>query len=316
MSQDTVETIVRFHNPASFPELSAALMSLIAQSWRPLRVLLVTQRFTPDQLEALDIALAPYRAIDPSAEIVVVPYARRDGLADARSALVNAAIEQARGRYIGVLDYDDTMYPDAYETLVRELQARGCAVACGGIAMKGVAMSAAVPLGIAYARSGRSFGHGLIDTFRQNFCPFHGMLFDRTRIRAEDLRLDEGLPIYEDYEWQLRLGARYPVSYAMINRIIGDYRYRDDGSNTTVMRYEADAQKRNLWALWSADIEARRARIEVAPAIQARLGIDPVRPGLTIRLLLDLVDQGEIVPSEQPILVPRVTPYNPAEVMP
>lgn len=316
MSQDTVETIVRFHNPASFPELAAALMSLIAQSWRPLRVLLVTQRFTPDQLEALDIALAPYRAIDPSAEIVVVPYTRRDGLADARSALVNAGIAQAQGRYIGVLDYDDTLYPDAYEILVRELHASGCAVACGGIAMKGVAISAAVPLGLGFARSGRWFAQGPVDIFRNEFCPFHGMLLDRTRIAPEDLCLDEGLPVFEDYEWQLRLWARYPLSFAMIDRIIGDYRLRGDGSNTTAMRHEADIQKRNLWIRWGADIEARRARIEVAPAIQARLGIDPVRPGLTIRQLLDLVDRGEIVPREQPILLPRVTPYNPAKVMP
>jgi hypothetical protein len=316
MSQDTVETIVRFHNPASFPELAAALMSLIAQSWRPLRVLLVTQRFTPDQLEALDTALAPYRAIDPSAEIVVVPYTRRDGLADARSALVNAGIAEAQGRYIGVLDYDDTLYPDAYEILVRELQASGCAVACGGIAMKGVAISAAVPLGLGFARSGRWFAQGPVDIFRNEFCPFHGMLLDRTRIAPEDLCLDEGLPVFEDYEWQLRLWARYPLSFAMIDRIIGDYRLRGDGSNTTAMRHEADVQKRNLWIRWGADIEARRARIEVAPAIQARLGIDPVRPGLTIRQLLDLVDRGEIVPREQPILLPRVTPYNPAKVMP
>jgi hypothetical protein len=82
------------------------------------------------------------------------------------------------------------------------------------------------------------------------------------------------------------------------------------------MRQDADDPKRNQWIRWGADVEARRARIEVAPAIQARLGIDPVRPGLTIRQLLDLVDRGEIVPSEQPILLPRVTPYDPAEVMP
>jgi hypothetical protein len=82
------------------------------------------------------------------------------------------------------------------------------------------------------------------------------------------------------------------------------------------MRHEADARKRRLWALWNAEIEARRARIEVAPAIQARLGIDPVRPGLSIRQLLDLVDRGEIVPREQPILLPRVALYNSAEVLP
>lgn len=316
MSRDSVETIVRFHDPARFPELAGALMSLVAQSWRPLRVLLVTQRFTQAQLEALDAALAPYRAIDPSVEIVVVPYARRDGPSDARSALVNAGIAKAGGRYIGVLDYDDTLYPDAYETLVHELLASGCAVACGGIAVKGVATSAAVPLGIAYARMGRLFGRGLIDTFRHNFCPFHGMLFDRARIAAEDLRLDEGLPIFEDYEWQLRLGARYPVSYAMIDRVIGDYRYRDDGSNTVAMRHEADERKRNLWRQWAEDIEARRTRIEVAPAIQARLGMDPVRPGLSIRQLLDLLDRGEVVLRDKTVIVPRVTPYNVAEVMP
>ena len=215
-----------------------------------------------------------------------------------------------------LLDYDDTLYPDAHAVLVNELRDSGCAVAFAGIALKGVAASAAVPLGIGIARTGRMSGHGLLDAFRQGFCQFHGMLVDRTRIAPEDLRLDESLPIYEDYDWHLQLGARHPFSYAAIDQIVGDYRQRDDGSNTISLRHKNDAHKLAFWQFWAAEIESRRSRIEIAPAIQVRLGIDPPRPGLTIRRLLDLVDCRQIALRADTVLLPRVATYDSADVMP
>lgn len=291
-----VDVIVRFHDPDRFEELRAALLSLIGQVHRPLRVIIVTQRFSAATHAQLDERLRPYRALDPSVTLDVVPYSRRDGLRDARAALVNAGIAAAQGRYLAVLDYDDTLYPHAYEVLLRALRAGDAAVAFAGIALKSVAIFPSVPLGIAYARKARAPGQGLLDTLRASFTPFHGILFDRTRIAADDLRLDESLTIEEDYDLLLRLAVRYPFSYEALWHIVGDYRYKDDGSNTVLLPGNMDAGRIALWEQAAARTEELRRTLQVDPDIQARLGIDPPRPGLTIRNLLDQIDSGQFVP--------------------
>lgn len=316
ISIDGVDVIVRFHNPAYFDELGAAVMSLIGQSWRPLRVLLVTQRFNSDQLRELDSKLSVFRNIDPSISLDLLPYNRDEGLQDARSAVLNKGIAHAKGRYLAVLDYDDVLYPDAYAILVHELQASASAVAFGGIALKCIATSHAVPMGIAFAKLGRPAGSGILDTFRAPFCPFHGMLIDRSRVAPEDLRIDESLPVFEDYELHLRLGTRYPFSYRALSHVIGEYRYRDDGSNTVPLRTDIDAQKQKLWNFYSREMERRRRQLIISPDIQARLGIDPMIPDLTIRGLLDLIDRGDWTPSADTdsTLLPRVPAYSSALV--
>lgn len=316
IGMDGVDVIVRFHNPSHFDELSAAVMSLIGQSWRPLRVLLVTQRFNSDQLQDLDSKLSVFRNIDPSISLDLLPYNRNDGLQDARSALLNMGIAHAKERYLAVLDYDDVLYPDAYAVLIHELQASASALAFGGIALKCVAASPTVPMGIAYAKVGRPVGSGLIDTFRAGFCPFHGMLIDRSWVAPEDLRIDQSLPVFEDYELHLRLGTRYPFSYRALSHVIGEYRYKDDGSNTVPLKTDTDSRKRELWKFYEKEIEQRRRQLIISPNIQARLGMDPVIPDLTIRGVLDLIDRGDWTPSADTdsTLLPRVPAYSSALV--
>jgi hypothetical protein len=291
-------------------------MSLIGQSWRPLRVLVVTQRFSLEELRVLDSKLAMYRRIDSSVKLEILPFIRYDGLHDARSALLNLGISHATGRYLAMLDYDDVLYPDAYAILVHELQSSAAALAFGGIAQKYVAVSAAVPVGIAFAKLGRAAGVGLVDTFRTGFCPLHGMMIDRSRIAPQDLKVDESLPVFEDYELHLRLGVRYAFSYRALSHIIGEYRYKDDGSNTVELMLGCDAPKRELWKFYGAEIERRRTQLMISSEIQCRLGLNPTVPGLTIRGLLDLMDRGEWQPPDEvdPILRPRVPAYSSTEV--
>ena len=306
MDAGTAEVILRTHDPARLEEMRGAVLSLVAQTHRPLRAIIVTQRFGPAALAALEDMLAPYRALDPGVALDVVPY-DGPGPADARAALINHGIAAARGRWLSLLDYDDTLYPHACATMVAELRASGRALGFGGIAIKSVAADPALPLGIAFARTGRAPGAGALDAFRANFCPVHSMMLDRTRIAPELLRVDEGLRIFEDYEWQLRLIARHPASYAALGRIIGEYRYKTDGSNTVLLKGEQYSPKWAFWMRQECEIEARRRRIEVSPEVLEAIGIARPPAGLTIRALLDAVDAGLLTPRPATVLLPRIT---------
>jgi hypothetical protein len=303
---DLLEVIVRFHDPGRIDELGAALLCLVGQTYRPLRVMVVTQRFGADALAALKARLDIYRRIDPSVTLDVIPFTRQSGLADARSALINAGLAAGRGRYVAFLDYDDTLYPHAYDLLTGELRASGCAVAFGGIALKSLAVDPAIRLGLAFARRPRAAGSSLVDQFRQSFCPLHSMMLDRTRIAPAALRTDEDLPIYEDYEWLLRLGARYRFSFARLSEIIGDYRFKDDGSNTVLLAGNETAERRRLWKHYEALIQRRKGTLTIEVKIQESIGLLPPCPGLTVGELLAGLDDGSLQLRSPDYLAPKV----------
>jgi len=310
-NSELVDVIVRIHDPSRLDELGHAVLSLLGQSHRPLRVLVVAQRFDAPDLAALEVRLDRYRRIDPSVALEVIDYARQDGLADARSALINAGIAVARGRYLAVLDYDDTLYPAAYTTLVQELRASGCAVAFGGIARKSVAIDPTTRAALSFGLRPRHPGQTLVDMFRLGFCPMHSMVLDRSRIAPRDLRVDELLPICEDYEWQLRLGARYAFSFARIDDEIGEYRYKSDGSNTVMLTFNADKTRHAMWNGYADLIEERRQTLVIDPEVQLALGLAEPIAGLTIRGLLDRIDQGGLIQSPPDYLAPPMAPHGP-----
>jgi hypothetical protein len=283
-NNDGVDVIVRFHAPHRLTELQRAVFSLVGQEFRPIRILLTLQRFTDGDAKAVCEALNPLLSLPDAPALTVLRYdAVEPG--DARSALANLGFAAATARYVALLDYDDVLYPEAYRLLTGRLRESGAGIAFGNIAVKLVDVYDGF---LHVCEQQDPFqGSTLPDLLRQNFCPIHSFVVDRTRVPADELRFEPTLTIEEDYEFLLRVCAKVESDFALVSIRIGDYYYKSDDSNTvagrpvitpaTVARIEA-TQTFN---------EGRRRLTPLSETVQRQLGLHRYRPGLTIRAFLD-----------------------------
>jgi len=74
----------------------------------------------------------------------------------------------ASGRYAAFLDYDDTVYPEAYTLLVARLRESGARIAFGGIVVKRVLTEGQALYSFCQERP--FVGKSIVDLFRSNFC--------------------------------------------------------------------------------------------------------------------------------------------------
>ncbi len=278
-----LDVIVRFHSVARLPELERCLLSLVGQSTRPLAIHIVTQRFTEADTAAVQALLDLFARIDPSVPIAILNYVQPEP-ADARSSLINLGFGAAQGRYVALLDYDDVTAPHGYARLIADLQSTGAAISFGKVMAARLVVDG--PIILTRTRDDIYSGTGVVAMFRQNFCPIHSFVIDRTRIDPALLHFDPVRRVDEDYDFLIRLCAAYPSSFAQKEYVVGYYGLKDDGSNT-VMTPGQETEAR--WALWrsSADkIAALRASTLVSLPVQRQLGRTP-DPDLTVARLVE-----------------------------
>ena len=278
-----VDVIVRFHNLGRIDELRRAVFSIAGQDFRPIRILLVLQRFSDADAEVVRTALAPLLALPDSPVLEVLRFEAPEPL-DARSALMNLGFAAATARYVALLDYDDVLYPEAYRLLSGRLRDSGAAIAFGHIGVTLVD----VHDGFFYASARQQpfTGNCLADLFKQNFCPIHSFMVDRTQVPPGELRFEPALTIEEDYEFLLRVCSKVASDFALVHTQIGEYYYKTDNSNTV-------AGRDSIPAAVMAQIEAatrfndgRRRLAALSPVVQRQLGIEPYQPGLTVHRFL------------------------------
>lgn len=215
-----------------------------------------TARFLPaalDSLRAQDHAewealLWEDGSTDGSAEIATA-YAARDPrfrlLGDGRNHGIGVglarALREARGAYVGVLDGDDLLAPDALSAMVAFMQARP-------------------QLGMAYSEyveideAGRVLGPGT--RFRTPYSPerllLDFMTYHFRLVRADAYRalggFDPALDVSTDYDFCLRLSERYPVEH--LPRALYAYRIRatsvSQGNRLRQVRTAFEAAQRAL----------------------------------------------------------------------
>ena len=283
---NSLHIIVRFHDSKRIRELDRALFSLAHQNYRPITVHIVTQRFSQEESRAVENCFAKYSSLPDPAAFVISNFDSPDPL-DGRSALINIGLRaSAMGRFFAFLDYDDVIYPEAYQSLIGKLLSGDAAIAFGGIACKSCHVSDAAI--VVASRERRFKGDCLLDLFHDNFCPIHSFVVDRAKTSEADLFFSERLHRAEDYDFLLRLCTKYKSDFSLIDTVVGDYYFKDDGSNTTELTETTDERS----APWRYAVEysnLQKRFLTLSPAVEKSLGLKKAaRPRTIADVLPDL----------------------------
>lgn len=279
-----LDCIVRFHDIRRLAELERCVFSLVGQRYRPLNIVLMLQRFSEAEVAATKAAVAPLLRL-PDAPKMSIHNWNEEGVRDARSHLLNHGLRVRGGRYLGFLDYDDVLFPEAYELLVAKLRDREPAIAFASVQPMSVEVCAHFfhMLGPHIAPFK---GQDLSDLFEHNFCPIHSYVMDRSKIPDDVLHFDAALTIEEDYDLLLRICACFLSDFSLIGTQIGYYMYKTDGSNTVAMQNGLDGEKLAQYKRVQARIRERKRTTPVSVPVQVSLGVLDPRDGVSIQDLL------------------------------
>lgn len=281
-TENGLDVIVRFHAIARLPELQRCLLSLIGQTYRPLTVHIVTQRFQPGDTAIAQHLVDTLARLEPDAAFHIHNFTDPEP-ADARSSLVNLGYANLRGRYVYLLDYDDVTSPHGCQTLVTDLLQTGAAISFGHVI--GAHLTVDWPIIMSRTRQDLYVGNGLVDMLRQNFCPIHSFMIDRSRAAPDALWFDPARSRDEDYDFLIRFCAEYPSSFAKKDYVVGLYGLKDDGSNTVVGPGVTTETRMAEWRRSFDLLTDQRSRTRVSPRVQRQLGL-VADPALTVARLV------------------------------
>ncbi|SFT29117.1 glycosyltransferase [Methylobacterium sp. yr668] len=222
MAITLITTIIRIHSLECCTYLRRAMLSIVGQSIEA-DILLVCQNFSPDELSSVEALVSPYRFGSVSA--IKIQNVTGETGADLRSRLLNEGANTAETRYIHFLDYDDILYPNAFEVLIGALKRTSASIAFGGITSTFYETVGPTPY-VTHKR--REFvGDSRYELYVRNFCPLHSFVIDTARCDKTDIRFDESMSALEDYNFLLNFVAKYNSDFSQINTIIGEYFRRE-----------------------------------------------------------------------------------------
>jgi hypothetical protein len=224
-----ISVIIRSHKSARMSLLDEALFSLAVQDWPAIEPVIVLQNGTEDLKQTVTalVERQPWRN-GPFYQILLEPYPPG---ADGRSTMLTRGIQKARGRFLAFLDDDDCVYQHGYQLLIDRLMKTDCAIAVGGTRTATMTFENGSWFFITKAAP-FVWGNTKSDLLYDNFIPIHSYVIDRTRISTEDLYFNDELPPLEDYEFLLRLAAKYEFDFKYLKTPVCEYRWHAENSMT------------------------------------------------------------------------------------
>lgn len=226
----TVTTIVRFHRRGDLALLRNALGCLAAMTGCRVVPMLALQDLDDSQERAVR-ALVDEHGWADGVEPEIHVFRSADGRGDLRSIMLNESLRRAKTRFVGFLDHDDLLFPDAYSWLAGRLVATGKAIAFGRVFQ--ATYDRARDLIIDRARVYES-GSSHADFVDNNFAPIHSFLLDVSRLDVGKVRHFDDQRYMEDYYLMLQLVTRDNADWdgLAMNRYVGDYLHVVGGGQT------------------------------------------------------------------------------------
>ncbi len=290
MKTKLVSTILRLHDPLRIDRLRLALMSLCGQRHSHIEPIIVLQNFSDSDERSVRHAvdLFPWAPAAPRAKVINL---RGLSAGDHRTKLLNAGLNAATGDFVGFLDFDDYLYPNAYSSLISRIESSGKPAAFAQLALSRVDPKSS---------GGACVSKTLFPTpvarhifFQENIYPIHSFLIKRELI--ENIAIPERLEVLEDYYFLLSVLNKNDWDDSLVGRSpIGEYIYWTDNSNT-VSTSEIESKDGKAWdeareLIASYKNDMRVPLSVMLPGIASpRAGPDlnppPVYPRIVLRLL-------------------------------
>lgn len=268
-----VSIIVRSMNR---PSLAQAIASVAEQTYPNIEIVIVNASGAPHPVPAHPAERLVVRVIDPEPRTHSGELQRLG-----RSAAANHGLRACRGRNALFLDDDDLLAPTHLQTLVDALQSHGQAVAAyTGVRVEGP--------GGQWIRD-YDMPWEPLRLRGLNYLPIHAVLFRLDAARAGDVRFDEALPVFEDWDFWCQLShlggfVHVPGIGAIYRQGLGDSRL-------------GDPEHDNHWTNWHQRILLKHAQRWGAAAQAAALAWHAVALDRAER------DNGRLQEEHQQILV-------------
>lgn len=233
-----VTTVIRFHKTGDIQLLSNALYCLAAMQDCRVTPLVVTQdlnEFQHSQLEKLLECVPWANDVAP----IILPFFSENGRGDLRSKLLNEGLMAVKTRYAAFLDYDDLLFPTAYQWLLSRLIKTGKAVSFGRV----YATNYKYAEGVIVNRE-RTYEYGCsYDEFIEfNHAPLHSFMLDLSKIDRQKIIYHENQKFMEDYYMTLQIFTMENSDWKALdmNKYIGDYMHSVDRSHTLAFSNNRD----------------------------------------------------------------------------
>jgi len=280
-----LSVVVRGHDEQRLMELSRAIQSLAYCNYPNLDVVLVWQTAGEVPNSIYDcVRSATDGCTGRQVRVIRVKVPKGS---DGRAEAANVGVDNAAGRYLAFLDFDDVVYPTAYKALVERSRATGRAITVGQIRTVAAFRHSTYMEYIGTLPGFFPPEMGLEELFIRNHVPIHSYVVDRER--AEVPRFPHGQRLEEDYEFLLRMAARTPIDFHPRKQglIVGDYVRQLNDMNTlnTIAEREGHEQVRREYLKVKARQRRLKAELILSHEVQGTLGIWPPVENLSVASL-------------------------------
>ena len=221
MSQfnNLVTIIVRTSQEKRLPLLNKALLSIVANDYRPIEIIIVAQSEQQSFIDYLQNICKQF-SVEQIQVKLVINYTSKDE----RAKNLNLGLNNAKGRYIGFLDDDDVFYKHHISSLVKKLNnSESVAWAYSQVAMSICTLDNDKVNIVSLNYPFQKDKFTVEEILKDNFIPIHSYLIDRNKCNLDYIYFDESFPVMEDYEFLFRLLHRgNPI---FINEVTCEYRF-------------------------------------------------------------------------------------------